>query len=128
MKKRRIFVVDDDPEILKLIHSVLEEHGYEVESFDRAASAYEELKRKSADLVFLDVDMPGTDGLELCRILKNDAAFQSTHIIMLTAHEDMKIVERAFNFGAEDYLVKRIFNEDLLLQKVQRAFQPHLPQ
>ena len=107
----RIVVVDDDPGIRELVSEFLGKHGFEVEAAADAAGLARALASKPADLVILDVMLPGEDGLQICRRL---AASDGPAIIMLSAmgEETDRIV--GLELGADDYLPKPCNPRELL--------------
>ena len=107
----RIIVVDDDPGIRDVVTEFLTRHGYEVEAAADAQGLGRELSRRSADLVVLDVMLPGEDGLQICRRL---AGSDGPAVIMLSAmgEETDRIV--GLELGADDYLPKPCNPRELL--------------
>jgi len=106
MKRPLIYAVDDEVNILELLRFNLSKNGYEVKTFTDAAALLAEVKLIVPDLFLLDLMLPGIDGLELCRRLRNDPATSQAPIIMLTAKtsEVDKIV--GLELGADDYVTK----------------------
>ncbi|MEL6200828.1 MAG: response regulator [Pseudomonadota bacterium] len=100
----RVLVVDDDPELRALLRRFLTEHGFETRAVDGGSSMRRELARHPADVIVLDLMMPGEDGLTICRRLRVDG--EQIPIIMLTAKGDPidKII--GLESGADDYLAK----------------------
>ncbi|HWE27084.1 MAG TPA: response regulator, partial [Polyangia bacterium] len=80
-----LLVVDDEPEINKLVARIFVKRGYRVTSALDGAEALASVKRDRPDLIMLDLNLPKIDGWEVCRQLKNDPATKSIPIIMLTA-------------------------------------------
>lgn len=107
----RIVVVDDDPGIRELVSDFLGRHGYEVEEAADGAALSQALHRKPADLVVLDLMLPGEDGLAICRRL---AVEDGPAVIMLSAmgEETDRIV--GLELGADDYLPKPCNPRELL--------------
>ncbi len=103
---QRILVVDDDRQIVRLVHSYLEQAGFQVSAAYDGEDALHAIRRDKPDLVVLDLMLPLRDGLEVARIVRGDAALAGTAILMLTARvEDTdKIV--GLELGADDYLAK----------------------
>ncbi|MBS8225938.1 response regulator [Vannielia litorea] len=107
----RILAVDDDETFLQLLRTVLGEAGYE--DLETALCA-EDAMRKVAeatspfDCVLLDIAMPGTDGIELCRSIRALPDYRIKPILMLTAKLDDASIEQAFNAGASDYVTKPV--------------------
>src|SRR5438270_6492326 len=110
--KAHILVVDDDPRITDLLRRVLAYEGYSVAS---AASGKEALNRtleRPADLIVLDIMIPGLDGLEVARRLR--AAGDNVPILMLTARDAVSDRVKGLETGADDYLVKPFAPEELV--------------
>lgn len=106
-----ILVVDDDPEIRELIVGFLEKHGFSAEAAEDAASMEQVLQRRPADLIVLDLMMPGEDGLSLTRHL---AAGPRTPVIILSAVGDDTDRIVGLELGADDYLRKPCNPRELL--------------
>ncbi len=105
----RILVVDDEILNLDLMRQELEERGFEVDTAQSAAEARQLLGAQLADLIILDIQMPGEDGLTFCRRLNEDPAFRSIPVIFCTANcsEDEQII-LGLTTGAVDYVVKPV--------------------
>jgi class 3 adenylate cyclase len=109
----KLLVVDDTPENVRLLDAILAPRGYAVV---RASSGEEALAKASddaPDLVLLDVVMPGIDGYEVCRRLRDDAATRLLPVIMITASGDHEKV-RAIEAGADDFIQKPFDQAELL--------------
>ena len=110
-----VLIVDDDPFIRKLIVTTLEDvagfESFEASDGDNALAIAAE---KSPRLVFLDVNMPGVDGIEACRRLRADAATGSATIVMLTAAGGDDVRRQAREAGADLFLTKPFSPLDLL--------------
>ena len=116
MSKETILIVEDDKNISKLIKYNLEKEGYKcIVSFD-GEDAIKTLDKSPTDLIILDIMLPGIDGLEVCRRVKQDKKLFNTPIIMLTAkgEEVDKVV--GFELGADDYIVKPFSPRELILR------------
>jgi len=109
-----LLVVDDQPLFLQLHANMLRPKGYNIVTASDAAQGFMEAKRLLPDLILLDVEMPGEDGFALCGRLKADPTTASIPIIMLTATQNQKLNERAFQAGAEATVLKSM-NVDRLL-------------
>ena len=110
----RVLVVDDEPNIVELARLYLHNEGYEVLTADSGPAALDAARQMSPDLIVLDIMLPGLDGWEVCRQLRQ---FSSVPVIMLTARGDDvdKIV--GLELGADDYMVKP-FNPRELVARV----------
>jgi len=105
----RILSVDDDPIILELLAAVLISMGYtDVTTAESATEAFEIIKDdpEPFDCFLLDIQMPGTDGIQLCKSLRLMPEYKRTPILMITAMSDKGYIERAFASGATDYVTK----------------------
>jgi len=109
-----LLIVDDQPLFLQLHTNMLRPKGYNVVTAPDAAQGFIEAKRLLPNLILLDVEMPGEDGFALCGRLKADPTTASIPIIMLTATQNQKLNERAFQAGAEATVLKSM-NVDRLL-------------
>lgn len=111
----RILIVDDsiDTQLL-MIHYLLEENFHDITVAQNAAEAMENLNKQEFDLILMDIMMPGTDGLEACRQIKELPQFYDLPIIIVTAKTSLKDLEQAFNSGAFDYITKPLTKIELL--------------
>ncbi|MGQ9849426.1 MAG: response regulator [Aggregatilineaceae bacterium] len=116
---KRILVVDDEIGALTLIGIMLERGGFEVLKAKDADQALAVLELEKPDLIILDVMMPGMDGIELCRLLRNRPDTAELPILILSARGDAKSVMSGMDAGASDYLPKPILHHDLVA-KVRR--------
>jgi two-component system, sensor histidine kinase ChiS len=105
-KEHRILIVDDDPVNLEILRVALESFGYGVSLADNGSDALEMLECESPDLVLLDLMMPRMSGFELCQLIRQKWDIISLPIIILTAKNQLKDLERGFQLGANDYLTK----------------------
>jgi diguanylate cyclase (GGDEF)-like protein len=108
-----VLAVDDDPSILEAVRFVLEPHGVRVETLDEPERFWEALEAADPDVVLLDVDMPRVNGLELCRVLRNDPRWKSVPVIFLTSRADPTTVQAVFNAGADDFVGKPFVGPEL---------------
>lgn len=106
MLKKLIYVVEDDKHIQELIRYNLEENGFEVKIFGSGEAILQESGKQTPALFLLDIMLPGLDGLELCRLLKQDAALKRVPIIMLTAKGEEFDKVLGLELGADDYITK----------------------
>jgi CheY-like chemotaxis protein len=113
MAAPRILVVDDDPDTLDIVQAYLESRGYEVATAADGTEALARLEEVRPALVLLDVMMPGIDGWEVARTIKNHPEFGDTRVVMLTARSDFTDKQRGLRAGADDYIVKPMRLEDL---------------
>lgn len=109
-----IYLADDDPGLLEVFGAFLEGAGYEVRSFPTGDELADEFARHEPDLVVLDVMMPGTDGLTVC---KNLRATSDVPIVILTAKDSEMDYMHGLAIGADDYLTKP-FSPSMLVMRV----------
>lgn len=108
MEKHKILIVDDEPDILEFMQYNLEKEGFEVFLASSGKQALEVAKHELPDLIILDVMMPGMDGIETCRELRNDTRLRDTIIAFLTARNEDYSQIAGFESGADDYIAKPI--------------------
>jgi two-component system, OmpR family, alkaline phosphatase synthesis response regulator PhoP len=118
--KGLILIVDDEEDILELVRYNLEKEGYKVISALSGETAIQLARSEAPDLMVLDLMLPGIDGLDVCRILKNDPKTNSISIIMLSAKGEEADVVSGLELGADDYISKP-FSPRVLLARVKSA-------
>ena len=109
----RVLVVDDNPDTMVLMRELLATQGYEVIAVQDAAQAENEIRRQAPDLILSDVVMPGKSGYELCRELKENPATRLIPFVLITGLSDREDKLRGIEAGADDFLNKPIFAEEL---------------
>ena len=100
----KVLVVDDEWKIRDVLSQFLTEKGYEVILASNGEEAIELAEKENPDVILLDVKMPGIDGIETCRRLKQEEKTRSVPVIMITAFQDREI--EAYLEGADDFVVK----------------------
>jgi len=109
-----IAALDDEPDILELLKVNLRKAGYRFEGFQEAEDLYGYLGREKPDLILLDLMLPGTDGLEVCRHIRRSERFADIPIIMLTARGDESDKVVGLELGADDYVTKPFSIKELV--------------
>jgi signal transduction histidine kinase len=110
----KILVVDDSPDNVFLIKTILEEEGYTVSTAENGISALAELKASPCDLVLLDLMMPGMDGYEVTKYIRGEMKLpQYIPILLITAH-DAPNVAHGLDLGADDFIRKPVTVDELL--------------
>ncbi len=107
----RILVVDDEVQILRALRRALAARGYEVVTAPDGEDAIAEVEASMPDLVVLDLNLPGIDGMEVCRRLRT---WTQVPILILSVREDEAGKVQALDLGADDYLTKPFGVEELL--------------
>jgi len=120
-KARKVLIADDEPDILEILKYNLSNEGYEVITAKDGDEALEKARRTQPDLVILDVMMPKKTGVEVCQLLRAQAAFKETLIIFLTAVNDEGTQIKGLETGADDYVSKPI-SPKVFLSRVNALF------
>jgi DNA-binding response OmpR family regulator len=109
-----VFVIEDEEDIARLIAHNLQAAGFEVQSFVSGASVVSEALREMPALFLLDVMLPGQDGFEICRQIRQTAALSATPIIFLTAKTAEADRIRGLDLGGDDYITKPFSPRELV--------------
>jgi two-component system KDP operon response regulator KdpE len=123
MSAANILVVDDEPQIRRVLRSTLSSHGYVITDAKTGEEAVESVRKNKPDLVLLDVNMPGMGGIEACREIRRAS---EAPIIMLTVRNAEKDKVLALDAGADDYVVKP-FGIEELLARIRAALRRYAP-
>src|SRR3954447_1559222 len=111
--KPRVLVVDDQPVNVRLLEAILEPRGYDVRTASSGSEALAAIDADDTDLVLLDIVMPGMDGYEVCRAIRERPATAYLPVVMVTASGDEQKIQ-ALEAGADDFLAKPINKSELL--------------
>ena len=128
--KGTILVADDNPSILNIVKTILEETGYGVQTADNGLEVFSRLEEQKPDLIILDIMMPQMDGLAVLMRLKGTAETSSIPVIMLTAKAQYEDMIKGYELGAAYYITKP-FTSTLLIKSINLVFsedQKHLNQ
>ncbi len=106
MARKRILVVEDDEDIQELVRFNLAKEGYQITLVESGEEGLESARNDKPDLVVLDLMLPGMDGLDVCRQLKNDPLTQHIPVVMLTAKGEESDIVVGLELGADDYITK----------------------
>ena len=112
--KKNVLVVDDELGALTLIGNMLERGGFNVLKAKDADVALAILEQSLPDLIILDVMMPGMNGIDLCRVIRQRDDTKSIPVLILSARGDAESVMQGMEAGANDYLPKPILHHDLV--------------
>ncbi len=117
MSKEKILVIDDEEDILELVRYNLAKNGYRVTCVTSAERGLEKLNEETPHVILLDLMLPGMDGLDMCRKLRNNAATANIPIIMITAKGEDADIVTGLELGADDYITKP-FSPRVLLARI----------
>jgi two-component system, OmpR family, alkaline phosphatase synthesis response regulator PhoP len=109
-----ILIVEDEKDIVSLIKYNLEKSGFKTAAVSSGEDALEFARKKKPDLIILDIMLPGTDGFEVCRRLRDDPAIKAISIIMLTARREEVDKVLGLELGADDYVTKPFSTRELI--------------
>lgn len=110
----KLLVVEDDRELNRTVCTYLNQHGYEARGVYSAGEAYDAMYGQVYDLIISDIMMPGVDGFAFAQTVR--ALNQELPILFMTAREDFEAKRRGFQAGADDYMVKPVELDELLLR------------
>jgi two-component system alkaline phosphatase synthesis response regulator PhoP len=120
LKLSQILVVEDDPDIGELIEHYLEKAGHQVTRMATGATVMPHLRSAGADLVILDLMLPGMDGLLVCQAMRNDSSTADVPVIMLTARGEEADRIAGLELGADDYVTKPFSPKELVARVAAR--------
>jgi two-component system alkaline phosphatase synthesis response regulator PhoP len=106
MGSERILVAEDDNDILELVEYNLAKESYEVVTARSGQAALEKARSEEPDLIVMDLMLPGLDGFEVCKILKEDTRTQHIPIVILTVRDEESDIVAGLDLGADDYVTK----------------------
>ena len=112
----RVLIVDDDPDIQRLVSYNLSQAGFQVLSASTGRTALDSVQKQPPDLIILDIMMPDVDGMEVCRTLRQRENSRRIPIIMLTARSEEIDRVVGFELGADDYVMKPFSPRELVLR------------
>ena len=111
MNSATVLIVDDEPQIRRVLRTTLTSHGYAVIEARSGDEALDQIRTEHVDMILLDVNMPGRSGLETCREIRGTSEIP---IIMLTVRNTERDKVQALDAGADDYVVKPFGSEELM--------------
>ena len=121
IKKYKILVVDDDPDIVEILRYNLSLEGYDVKTSSNGKECLKKVKNFIPHVILLDVMMPEMDGIEACSLIKEIPSLTNTRIIFLSARNEDYTQISAFDAGADDYISKPV-KPKILLKKISSIF------
>tara|TARA_Y100001980_G_C14527464_1_gene303079 strand:- start:76 stop:771 length:696 start_codon:yes stop_codon:yes gene_type:complete len=118
---KKILIVEDEKDIRNLLIFNLQKHHYEVDSINDGEKALPLIRKNKYDLILLDIMLPGVNGFDLTRIIKNDNSICQIPIIMLTAKGEDEDIVKGLTIGADDYITKP-FSIKVLIARIENVF------
>lgn len=117
INKKKVLVVDDDPNIMGMVQNLLDTGDVEFISFPLDKNLLKNIKEKRPDVILLDIMMPGIDGFTLCERMKSTKELKDIPIIFMSARDHISDKVKAMNCGGIDYIIKP-FNPFALEEKI----------
>ena len=114
MSSLRILVADDEPALLRLLEFVLGRRGYVIQGVSNGDAAIDMLEADCPDLAILDVMMPGRDGFEVLKFIRETDHLAGLPVVLLTARAQLDDIQQGLSLGADAYLAKPFDPEELL--------------
>ena len=111
---KKILVVDDEPDILKVVLYRIKSYGYDVITATDGEEALEKVRGENPDLILLDLRLPGVSGREICERIKNDEEYKHIPVVFLTASEPAGFKEKCKGWGASSYIAKPFDSNELM--------------
>jgi CheY-like chemotaxis protein len=124
MDTKKILIVDDEPDVLKLTSLRLEKLGFKILTATNGREALEVLRNEKPDLAMLDLIMPVMYGSEICKLIKRDETLRHIPVILFTAYSEIMTGEKAKNLGADGYIAKPFFARELVSVVEQALAEP----
>ncbi len=113
-EKTRVLLVDDHPLFLRFLAHFFRRGDYELHTAESGDKAVEQARQLQPDIVILDLEMPGLDGIETCHILRAAETTRHIPVIILTASESLEVNRKAFGAGAQATVLKSMSREQLM--------------
>ncbi len=114
----KILLVDDEPEIVYLTRMMLEKEGHEMLVATDSAECFEILKEEKPDLILMDIMMPGDDGWETCKKIKEDEKTKDIPVAMFTVRSSEDSVKKSFRYSRADTQINKPFKREDVLDKI----------
>ncbi|MEO0942804.1 MAG: response regulator [Cyanobacteria bacterium J06642_12] len=122
-----ILAVDDDPEFLSILSCLLQPWGFEVVAVADADRAWKEMETLVPDLILLDVEMPGINGIELCQAIRSDERLWETPVLILASLHKTERVQQAFVAGADGFVKKPVVGAELIVRILNQLERKGIP-
>ena len=110
---KRLLIIDDDIKLTELLSEYLGGNQFDISHLLDGENALDEIQTRCPDLIILDYMMPGKDGIEVCRLLREVETSAPPYVILVTSRDSREDIVRGLDAGADDYLVKPVNGEEL---------------
>jgi|AntAceMinimDraft_17_1070374.scaffolds.fasta_scaffold01669_6 DNA-binding response OmpR family regulator len=117
MTNKKVLIIEDSAVDAAIIQKLLEDEGLEVETAATGEEGFKKARANVPDLITLDLMLPGIDGYEVCRQLKAELSLNNTIVIVISIKDSVEEITRAFQAGADDYVIKPPWPE-LIAKKI----------
>jgi two-component system phosphate regulon response regulator PhoB len=118
-KKKKILVIDDNPDIVEELYILFSQEGYDVRDANTGEAGYNKAVKETPDLIILDIMLPGRDGYQIARYLKENQKTVDIPILILSVKDTPSDIERALKLNVNGYVTKP-FDIDRLREKVKQ--------
>lgn len=125
-KTKKILVVDDEADFLKILKRIITDEGYNVIAASNGSEALTKLREEAPDLMLLDIDMPVMNGYEVCKEIRKDPIYKNIPVIMLTVLSKSASVLKGMETGCDEYITKPFSSRELIL-RIQKVLNKPLP-
>lgn len=119
-QESQLLIVDDDPQLLNILQSMLRPWGFQVALLSDPQQFWCILETVKPNLLMLDVEMPGANGIDLCQKIRNDSHWEDLPILIISANTDDETIQQVFMAGADDYVSKPIRAAELVARVIRR--------
>ncbi|MBU7585194.1 MAG: response regulator [Nostoc sp. TH1S01] len=116
----KVMILDDDPMVLEILSNLLQSWGLKVQTLQNPQKFWEALVSTTPDLLMIDLEMPTYSGIDLCRVVRQDPHWVNLPILVVTAHTDIKSVQKVLAAGADDFIGKPVVGTDLIHRVISR--------
>lgn len=124
----KVMILDDDAIVLNTLHNLLQPWGLQVKTLQNPKQFWEVLTATVPDLLLLDLEMPTFNGIDLCRVVRQDPKWGNLPILVVTAHTDMQSIQQVFAAGADDFIGKPVVGPELVTRVISRIDRSRLQQ
>lgn len=124
----KVLVLDDDQMMLDILHELLQPWGLQVTTLNDPQQFWDVLTAMKPDLLVMDLEMPTFSGIDLCRVVRQDAKWGNLPILVVTAHTSMESIQQVFAAGADDFISKPVVGPELVTRVISRIDRSRLQQ